>query len=60
MGSIYLALPFETTTKPGSSRKAAQMLCAELGLSKLNTIDVLHRTRAFGLVVTHEDGWRLA
>lgn len=41
------------------SRKAAQMLCAELGLSKLNTIDVLHRTRAFGLVVTHQDGWRL-
>ncbi|KAH9053195.1 hypothetical protein EDB87DRAFT_1815754 [Lactarius vividus] len=41
------------------SRKAAQMLCAELGLNRLNTIDVLHRTRAFGLVVTHQDGWRL-
>ncbi|KAI9444283.1 hypothetical protein H4582DRAFT_1920585 [Lactarius indigo] len=41
------------------SRKAAQMLCAELGFSRLNTIDVLHRTRAFGLVVTHQDGWRL-
>jgi len=35
------------------------MLCEELGLSKLNTVDVLHRTRAFGLVVTHQDGWRL-
>ncbi|KAH9174677.1 hypothetical protein EDB89DRAFT_1949681 [Lactarius sanguifluus] len=43
----------------GHSRKAAQMLCAELGLSRLNTIDVLHRTRAFGLVVTHQDSWRL-
>ncbi|KAI9458853.1 hypothetical protein BJY52DRAFT_1267524 [Lactarius psammicola] len=41
------------------SRMAAQMLCAELGLSRLNTVDVLHRTRAFGLVVTHQDGWRL-
>lgn len=42
-----------------SSRKAAQMLCQALGLSKLNTVDVLHRTKAFGLVVTHQDGWRL-
>jgi ribonuclease Z len=35
------------------------MLCGELGFSKLNTVDVLHRTRAFGLIVTHQDGWRL-
>ncbi|KAI0305153.1 hypothetical protein B0F90DRAFT_1701754 [Multifurca ochricompacta] len=41
------------------SRKAAQMLCKALGLRRLNTVDVLHRTKAFGLVVTHQDGWRL-
>ena len=42
-----------------SSRKAAQMLCQALGLSRLNTVDVLHRAKAFGLIVTHQDGWRL-
>ncbi|KAI0251929.1 hypothetical protein BJV78DRAFT_1207788 [Lactifluus subvellereus] len=41
------------------SRKAAQMLCQALGLHRLNTVDVLHRTKAFGLVMTHQDGWRL-
>ncbi|KAI0292916.1 hypothetical protein BC826DRAFT_1017511 [Russula brevipes] len=41
------------------SRKAAQMLCQALGLQRLNAIDVLHRTKAFGLVMTHQDGWRL-
>ncbi|KAH9990962.1 hypothetical protein BJV74DRAFT_920412 [Russula compacta] len=44
---------------PDHSRKAAQMLCQALGLTRLNTVDVLHRTKAFGLVLTHEDGWRL-
>jgi hypothetical protein len=42
-----------------SSRKAAQMLCQALGFRTLNTVYVLHRTKAFGLVVTHQDGWRL-
>ena len=42
-----------------SSQKAAHMLCQQLGLCRLNTVDVLHRTKAFGLVVTHQDGWRL-
>jgi len=41
------------------SRKAAQMLCEALGFRTLNTVNVLHRTKAFGLVVTHQDGWRL-
>jgi len=41
------------------SRKAAEMMCHALGLRRLNTVDVLHRTKAFGLVVTHHDGWRL-
>jgi len=41
------------------SRKAAQMMCHALGLGRLNTVDVLHRTKAFGLVLTHQDGWRL-
>jgi hypothetical protein len=56
---LFFSLSFEIPIKLGSSRKAAQMLCAELGLSRLNTVDVLHRTRAFGLIVTHQDGWRL-
>jgi len=41
------------------SRKAAQMLCQALGLRTLNTVNVLHRTKALGLIVTHQDGWRL-
>ncbi|KAI9511638.1 hypothetical protein F5148DRAFT_993525 [Russula earlei] len=44
---------------PDHSRKAAQMMCYALGLQRLNTVDVLHRTKAFGLVLTHQDGWRL-
>ena len=35
------------------------MLCQALGLHRLNTVEVLHRTKAFGLVATHQDGWRL-
>jgi hypothetical protein len=42
-----------------SSRKAARMLCEALGLHTLNTVHVLHRTKAFGLIMTHQDGWRL-
>lgn len=44
---------------PEHSRKAAQMLCQALGFQRLNTVEVFHRTKAFGLVVTHQDGWRL-
>jgi hypothetical protein len=60
MRSIFNCLGV-CSTDPGldSSRKAAQMLCQALGLQRLNTVEVLHRTKAFGLVVTHQDGWRL-
>jgi len=41
------------------SRKAAHMLCQALGLRTLQTVNVLHRTKSLGLIVTHQDGWQL-
>ncbi|KAI0264706.1 hypothetical protein BC834DRAFT_882205 [Gloeopeniophorella convolvens] len=41
------------------SREAAKMLCDALGLAQLNTVDVAHRTKALGSIMTHRDGWRL-
>jgi hypothetical protein len=49
----------DTSPVLDSSRNAARMLCQALGLHTLNTVHVLHRTKAFGLVITHQDGWRL-
>ncbi|KAI0058634.1 hypothetical protein BV25DRAFT_1212589 [Artomyces pyxidatus] len=41
------------------SHRAAEALCEILGLLTLNTVEVRHRTKAFGLVLEHRDGWRL-
>jgi len=42
-----------------NSHLASETLCDDLGLKNLDTVWVRHRTRAFGLVMTHRDGWRI-
>lgn len=41
------------------SRKAAAEMCNALGLSKFTTVDVLHKTRAYGVCIKHRDGWSI-
>lgn len=42
-----------------SSRLAAESLCDMLGLKSVETVNVKHRVRAYGIVMTHRDGWRV-
>ncbi|THH10213.1 hypothetical protein EW146_g8446 [Bondarzewia mesenterica] len=44
---------------PLNSRLAGEALCDFLGLQSLSTVEVKHRTRAFGLIMTSRDGWRI-
>ncbi|KAK1230906.1 hypothetical protein PQX77_005984 [Marasmius sp. AFHP31] len=39
------------------SRKNARAMCESLGLQAFNTVDVYHRTRAYGVIIRHNDGW---
>ncbi|KAI0317320.1 hypothetical protein OF83DRAFT_1083676 [Amylostereum chailletii] len=50
---------FDAWKSPENSRVAVQALCNTLGLESLRTVDVAHRTKAHGLIMTHRDGWRL-
>jgi len=34
-------------------------MCRALGLESFETVDVMHRTRCFGAVLKHTDGWSL-
>lgn len=34
-------------------------MCKSLGLKALTTVEVRHRTRACGVVIDHQDGWRI-
>ena len=34
-------------------------MCRALGLESFETVDVMHRTRCFGAVLKHADGWSL-
>lgn len=42
-----------------SSRLAAESLCDMMGLKSIETVNVKHRVRAYGIVMTHRDGWRI-
>ncbi|KAF9006200.1 hypothetical protein BDQ17DRAFT_1352945 [Cyathus striatus] len=41
------------------SRHHAAEMCAILGLVNFGTVDVYHKTRAYGAIITHDDGWRI-
>jgi ribonuclease Z len=34
-------------------------MCKALGLKALTTVEVSHRTQAYGVVIDHQDGWRI-
>jgi ribonuclease Z len=54
------ALYFITVYKIYRSRDAAfQNMYRALGLRQMLTVDVEHRTRCFGVVIDHQDGWRI-
>jgi len=38
----------------------ARYMCQSLGLSSFKTVDMYHRCRCYGAVITHEDGWSIA
>jgi len=34
-------------------------MCKSLGLKALTTVEVKHRAQACGVVIDHQDGWRI-
>jgi hypothetical protein len=42
-----------------SSQRSSEDLCRSLGLERITTVDVFHRTRCYGLVLKHKDGWSI-
>ncbi|GLB41597.1 putative tRNase Z endonuclease [Lyophyllum shimeji] len=40
-----------------TSQRNAENMRRDLGLEKFSTVDVLHRTRCYGAVIKHKDGW---
>jgi hypothetical protein len=42
-----------------SGRNTVDGLCAALNLESVQTAEVIHRTKAFGIVLKHRDGWSL-
>ena len=44
----------------GRSVDNARYMCRSLGLSSFKTVDMYHRCRCYGAVITHEDGWSIA
>ncbi|KAF8631971.1 hypothetical protein AX15_002105 [Amanita polypyramis BW_CC] len=42
------------------SRLLASHLCRSLGLVSFQTVDMYHRTRCYGTVIRHQDGWSIA
>ncbi|KAL0575576.1 hypothetical protein V5O48_006392 [Marasmius crinis-equi] len=41
------------------SREKARAMCEKLGLKSFKTVDVRHRTRCYGAVICHKDGWSI-
>ncbi|KAG6909380.1 hypothetical protein DXG01_000823 [Tephrocybe rancida] len=41
------------------SKKNSSALREALGLESFNTVDVLHKTRCYGVVIRHTDGWSI-
>ncbi|KAK7062530.1 hypothetical protein VNI00_000018 [Paramarasmius palmivorus] len=42
------------------SKENARQLCHKLGLKSFATVDVRHRTRCYGCVLKHNDGWSIS
>ncbi|KAA1473038.1 hypothetical protein DENSPDRAFT_930713 [Dentipellis sp. KUC8613] len=51
--------PVNPWDDPVLSTVGRDLACDALGLQNLETVHVRHRTRAYGIVLTHRDGWRL-
>ncbi|KAL0960609.1 hypothetical protein HGRIS_005641 [Hohenbuehelia grisea] len=49
----------EPWTDINRSKRAAQRMCDDLGLRSFQTVDVFHRTRCYGAVIKHQDGWSI-
>ncbi|KAG6850485.1 hypothetical protein H0H87_001995 [Tephrocybe sp. NHM501043] len=41
------------------SKKNCKSMCEALGLESFKTVDVLHKTRCYGAVIKHTDGWSI-
>ncbi|KAF9466199.1 beta-lactamase-like protein [Collybia nuda] len=41
------------------SQRYSEGLCRALGLKSFRTVDVYHRTRCYGAVIKHTDGWSI-
>ncbi|KII91109.1 hypothetical protein PLICRDRAFT_37799 [Plicaturopsis crispa FD-325 SS-3] len=42
------------------SQRAAEEMCATLGLSSFSTVEMEHRVRCFGAIIKHKSGWSIA
>ncbi|OBZ77392.1 Zinc phosphodiesterase ELAC protein 2 [Grifola frondosa] len=42
-----------------TSRARAEAMCQALGLQSFTCVDVYHRTRCYGTVIRHMDGWSI-
>ncbi|CCM00813.1 uncharacterized protein FIBRA_02855 [Fibroporia radiculosa] len=42
-----------------TSRRTAASMCLALGLESFTTVDVAHKTRCYGAVIKHRDGWSI-
>ncbi|KAF8639102.1 hypothetical protein AX17_001745 [Amanita inopinata Kibby_2008] len=42
------------------SRRLVKDMCRSLGLASFQTVDMYHRTRCYGAVMRHQDGWSIA
>ncbi|KAG6839604.1 hypothetical protein C0991_000997 [Blastosporella zonata] len=49
----------EPWTDIEKSKKNTKAMCETLGLESFNTVDVLHKTRCYGSVIRHTDGWSI-
>jgi ribonuclease Z len=41
------------------SSRAASALRQTLGLERITTVEVSHRTKCFGIIFQHEEGWSI-
>jgi hypothetical protein len=51
-----LLLPLNSLVRSG---KHSSDMCRALGLESFKTVDVYHKTRCYGCVITHVDGWSI-
>jgi len=57
VSSIITAMHSTLIRLRSSSRQHNLDMCKHLNLATFETVDVQHRTRAFGTLIGHNEGW---